>query len=582
MPATPEQIERVDHLLGATEGEVVEFKEAKSSYGKDDLCRYGSALANEGGGAIVFGVTNKHPRRIVGTNAFEQPELARNRLNAALRLQTTAEAIDHPAGRVLICTVPKHKPGVPCAFDGRAWMRDGESLVPLSEERRLAIYQERAGDFSAEVRGDVAFEQLSPDAIAVFRRQWLAKLAGQSGRADIHQSLSNADDRQLLEDAGVLVDGVPTNAALILFAPRQILRRRMAQAEIVFEYRPGEQPGRAGQRENFQDGFFLALDPLWQIINGRNDEQDYQRGPTVRPIPTFSERPTRELILNAVCHRDYQDPGSIFVRQYGTPGRRRLRVESPGGLPPGITLQNILVRHKPRNRLIADVFERCGLVERSGQGMDLMFRSAVRHAKRLPSFEDTDAHFVFVTLHGEVQDRAFVRFLADLDADATRGLVLDDYLVLDRIRRAARLDAAGRETARHLRDRGLVESVGTGRGTRYLLSRSLYRQLDDAPAYTRDRGLDDAHCRELLLQHLRHAGGDGSPLSELVEVLPHRRPAQVRYLLQSLQAAGRVAVRGRTRGATWVLNRPEDDERTGDLKRLIRPDHVQSTTEKPT
>ena len=556
MSATPEQIERVNRLLGSTEGEVVEFKEAKSSYSSDKLGSYGSALANEGGGNIVFGISDKRPRRVVGTNAFGQPEQARNHLNAKLHLQTTVEEVLHPDGRVLIFTVPKHKIGLPCAYDGKAWMRDGESLVQLSEERRLAIYQERAGDFSGEVRDDASFDQLSPEAIAAFRRQWLAKLASQSGDADVHDALANVDDQQLLEDAGVLIDGNPTNAALILFAPASVLRRHLRQAEISYEYRSGEQPGRAARRENFQDGFFLVLDRLWQLINSRNDEQDFEQGPNVRPIPTFAERPTREVILNAVCHRDYQDPNSIFVRQFGTPGNRRIRVESPGGLPRGVTVENILRTTRPRNRTIAEVFERCGLVERSGQGMDLMFRNAVRHAKRLPSLKGTDAFSVFVTLHGEVQDRAFVSFLASLDDDATRGLLLDDYLVLDRVRRSARLDAPQREVARRLRDRGLIETIGSGRGTRYILSRRLYRQLDDAPAYTRDRGLDDAHNRQLLLQHLRLAHPHGVKREELVEVLPKLTTRQVRHLLERLRNQHLIRVEGRGQAARWFLATP--------------------------
>ena len=72
------------------------------------------------------------------------------------------------------------------------------------------------------------------------------------------------------------------------------------------------------------------------------------------------------MLLNAVSHRDYRHPGSVFVRQFP----RHIEIVSPGGFPPGITPENILDHQFPRNRRIAETFARCGLVERSGQGAD--------------------------------------------------------------------------------------------------------------------------------------------------------------------------------------------------------------------
>jgi len=104
-------------------------------------------------------------------------------------------------------------------------------------------------------------------------------------------------------------------------------------------------------------------------VNLRNDRQHYQEGLFVFDIPTFNERVVREALLNAVSHRNYQMSGSVFVRQY----KERLVIESPGGFPAGVTLENILDRQSPRNRRIAEILAKCGLVERSGQGMNLIY-----------------------------------------------------------------------------------------------------------------------------------------------------------------------------------------------------------------
>jgi ATP-dependent DNA helicase RecG len=114
----------------------------------------------------------------------------------------------------------------------------------------------------------------------------------------------------------LLVDARITYAALILFGTRTALGRWLAQAELVFEYRSSEASGPAADREEFREGFFLWHDAIWNKINLRNDRQSYQDGLFRIELPTFDEVSVREVLLNAVAHRDYRLGGSVFVRQY--------------------------------------------------------------------------------------------------------------------------------------------------------------------------------------------------------------------------------------------------------------------------
>jgi predicted HTH transcriptional regulator len=60
-------------LLGSPEGSRVEFKAAMGKFQFEELAKYCVAIANEGGGHIVLGVTNMRPRKTVGTHAFSEP-----------------------------------------------------------------------------------------------------------------------------------------------------------------------------------------------------------------------------------------------------------------------------------------------------------------------------------------------------------------------------------------------------------------------------------------------------------------------------------------------------------------------------
>lgn len=195
--------------------------------------------------------------------------------------------------------------------------------------------------------------------------------------------------------------------------------------------RSNDLPGPAQDRQEYREGFLLFHDALWNRINLRNDNQSYQDRFFRIDVPTFDEEVTREAILNAVCHREYHLEGSVFVRQYS----RRLEIINPGGFPNGITVQNILDEQRPRNRRLADAFARCGLVERAGQGMDLIFERTIRHSKALPDFERSGPQTVFLTLQGTLTDEAFIRFVEKVSAHKRIKFDTRDLLVLDLVRR---------------------------------------------------------------------------------------------------------------------------------------------------
>lgn len=151
----------------------------------------------------------------------------------------------------------------------------------------------------------------------------------------------------------------------------------------------------------------------------------------MRDIPVFNEVAVREAILNAVTNRDYRPAGSVFVRQFP----RKLEITSPGGLPPGVTVENILWRQAPRNRRIAEACARCGLVERSGQGANRMYEESIREGKHQPDFAGTDEYQVTLTLFGDVRNPQFLRFLEKVGAERSVSFSIQDLLVLDALQR---------------------------------------------------------------------------------------------------------------------------------------------------
>ena len=539
MTAPITTIQQLNLWLAAPEGSHFEFKEASTNFHFDKLMDYCVAIANEGGGKIILGVTDLRPRHIVGTQAFAEPGRTEAGLFERLRQRIPVEEMQTPDGRVLIVHVPGRLSGTAWQINGRYLKRAGDAIEAISETELRTIFAETGLDFSAELCPDILLEDLSETAIVDFRGRWAKKTNDNRKLAwSIMETLTNAE---------LLVDGKITYAALILFGTRSALGRKLAQAEIIFEYRSSESAGPASERQEFREGFFAFYDALWQKINLRNDRQSYQDGLFRIEIPTFDEVSVREALLNAVTHRDYRLGGSVFVRQYP----RRLEVVSPGGFPAGITPENIMEQQNPRNRRLAEALSKCGFIERSGQGIDLMFENAIRQGKALPNFSGTSSHEVRLTLEGGVQSPAFVRFLERLGQERLKSFSSYDFIVLDYIHRDIILPDHLKSRLTGLLDIGAIESIGRGRGTRYILSQALYSALGARGIHTRRRGLDHETNKALIEKHLRQH--EGAPLSELKQVLPALSESAIKRLLAEMKVDGRVRVNGQRRWARWHI-----------------------------
>lgn len=527
----------IDELLIAKEGEQTQFKEAKRRFDSDEAARICCALANCGGGRLVFGITDKRPRKVVGSEAFEQPERTRKGLIDKLKVMVDFQILHDPKGeRVLVFDVASRPMGLPVQVDGVAWWYEGDSLIPMPEEIRRRIYEETGIDFSGSICPSARITDLDSSAIEAFREKWTEK----SG----NKRLTNLSAEQLLRDCEAIMDEGITYAALILFGKREALGKLLPQSEIIFEYRSSNASGPANQREEFRIGFFACFNRLWELVNLRNDIQHYQEGFFIFDIPTFNESVVREAILNAVSHRNYQLAGSVFIRQYPD----RLLVESPGGLPNGISLENILDRQIPRNRRIAEILALCGLVERSGQGMNIIYETSVKEAKPLPDFTGTDSSFVSLTLNGLVIDKQMLSVINRIGNERLDTLTTADFLTINALYHETPLDSQMQERLKHLTEMGIVEHIGRGK---YVLARSLYSAAGKSGVHTRIVGLDRETNKELLLKHMREKGAEGAPLRELQQVLPGHNRSQIQVLLRELRDADRAYCVGKTHAARW-------------------------------
>lgn len=117
-------------------------------------------------------------------------------------------------------------------------------------------------------------------------------------------------------------------------------------------------------------------------------------------VHEYPQAVVRELCVNMIAHRDYTNFRSAARVQLF---RNRIEWISPGGLPPGVTVENILHEQAARNAVILSVLYEAGFVEAFGQGLNTVVGVLEREGMSAPTFYDTGASFI-VTVHGRPLD----------------------------------------------------------------------------------------------------------------------------------------------------------------------------------
>ena len=266
-------------------------------------------------------------------------------------------------------------------------------------------------------------------------------------------------------------------------------------------------------------------------------------------MTTFNERVIREALLNAVSHRDYQLGGSVFVRQY----QNRIVFENPGGLPNGITVENILYRQSPRNNLIASIFQLCGLVERSGQGMNLIYEQSIKEAKPLPCFDGSDAYFTKLTLVGKVVSTHMLAFVKNMNDEQLNSMTTDDYILLSAIYSEKGLADIQPSRFEHLVELGIVKhtehgiELANGELTFITNQPSINGQSTESVDW---QSIGTADRKQIISAYIvSHQKATSSQIVQLTGLSPTR----VREILHELVSNGVIEKIGNYRYTTYTI-----------------------------
>lgn len=462
----PEELHR---LLATGESETLELK--RSTAESREIAETAGAFANTRGGTVLVGVTNAGDVAGIQIGADTLESLAttiRQVTDPPLFPSITTVEVE---GRTAIVVRVEENPLKPVLVRGRAYRRVGRTnqVLSSSEVANLSMAS-RALSWDAGPAEGRSLADLNAGAV---RRFLTAARRERRLDVDPDTAVENALDKLDLRRGDEL-----TRAAVLLFGrePQRFLRESATQAARF----KGNQPLHfldmkviegtlVDQREAIMD-FICRHISMEAEIKGMDRVETWEY-----PLEAL-----REALTNALCHRDYRDPGNIQIRIFDD----SLEVWSPGLLPPELSLDDLRRTHRsiPRNRLVANAFFLLGFIEHWGAGTLRMIDLCRDAGLPDPEYEEISGAFV-VRFRRSKLTREYLRELGLNDRQvAAVGYIRSRGTMTKR--EYVRLTHASARTATaelsQLTGTGILVREGSGRSTLYRLSRPQRDQAGNA------------------------------------------------------------------------------------------------------
>lgn len=543
--------EKVRELISGTETEIVEFKEAKENFHFDRLGECFSGLSNEANlrnddaAWLIFGVSDQ--RKIVGTN-YRPENKSLHSIKNGIAKETNGNItfreiydLKLPEGRVILFEIPSAQPGIPTAFKGHAYAREGDSLIALSEEKRKRFYSQTALDWSAKIIENATLDDLDPKALKKAREDY--KIKNTKYATEIDQW----DDLTLLNKAKITIHGKITNTALLLLGKDEsahFLSPYVAHIAWILYNEKKEQL----DYEHFHIPFVLTTDTVLTKI--RNLNYRYMPEDTLFPLemPAYNTDVIREALHNCIAHQDYSLRQRILVLEHPD----YLVFENAGSFIPG-SVENVIKRDSPdkfyRNDFLCKAMVNLNMIDTIGSGIRKMFTIQRKRYFPLPDYDLTKSNEVKVKIYGSILNKAYTEILlkrGDLD--------LELVMALDKVQKHVAIEDA---MARKLKAMSLID----GRKPNYLVSFHLADDAQKRVEYLKNKAFDDAYYKDMIIEYLRKAKQakraelDSLLLDKLPDILSaDQKKNKVTNLIQALKAQNKIKkAYGSKKGALWVI-----------------------------
>jgi predicted HTH transcriptional regulator len=363
-------------MRSRSEHQRLEFKEAKQQYDNTKLFKYCVALANEGGGTLLLGITDKPPRRVVGSAACNDPVGMAEVVFTNVGFRVDIEEVAHPSGRVVVFHIPSRPRGTAYHLGGAYWMRSGEELVPMSEDRLRLIFAEGQPDWLEEpARVELTAQQI----IDQLDTQTYFALLQRPYPTTQHAVLDHLVAERLIDksDGGYTVRRV----GALLLARRLADFPDVSRKAVRVVVYSGTSKVKTKLDQSWESGYAVGFRPLVAFVTSQLPQNEVVEEAIRRKVKLVPEIVIRELVANALIHQDYTMTGtSVMIEVYDN----RVEVSNPG--EPVVPVERFIDGYQSRNERLADLMRRMHICEEKSSGIDQVVEAAETYQLPAPDF----------------------------------------------------------------------------------------------------------------------------------------------------------------------------------------------------
>lgn len=543
---------KIYDLINDFESEVVEFKEANTSYSFNDIGKYFSALSNEANirglneAWLIFGITND--KQIKGSNYRKDGNLQSlkkeitNGTNERLTFYDIY-CVELDRKRIVVFQIPPAIPGIVTTWQGASYARENESLVPLPMNKIDLIRSQIGRDWSKEIVPDATIEDLDAQAIAYAREMFIKRESNRDGTTEIIEKYS---DIEILNKAGLTIKGQITRTALILLGKKEssfffdgFIPR------ITWTLYNADKTVKA--YEHFDMPLLLAVDKVYGKI--RNEKYRYIAGQmTLFPeeVDQYNPNLVKEIINNCIAHSDYRLRGKINVEEY----EDRLVFINEGAFIPETVEQALEPGYKPpyyRNAFLCNAMVNMYMIDTNSMGIPMIYEIQKDKCFPLPTFDLDTSNRVIVTVYGKVLDSNYTQLL-----HANEDLDLKTVFLLDQVQKKKTIS---KDDFSRLKSRNLVE----GRYPNIFVSYKVAKAVGEKASYVRQKGLDEEVCKQLIISTLKLGPANKADLyAVLKDALPdilteEQKSKKLSNMLQKMKKEKIIDVKGIAVNSEWYL-----------------------------
>lgn len=510
------------------------------------------AFANNKGGTLYFGVEDNGEVTGCDGNYDLQNIIESIYEKTRPSIFVDPEEIEYNGKKVIALTVASD--GITHATtDGRCLKRLGKNSKPFYPDEMSNRYSEiQSSDFSGRILSDSTEDDINKLEVYKLKEKLKAR--------NPESTLADMDDIAFLRDLALVKSDSGniklTVAGLLFVGKEQAINRLLPQAEVIYLHYSESNLEEYDARLDMKAPIISVIDRLSEKIQDSNRIVNVQVGLFRLEIADFPEKVFQEALLNALSHRDYQSQGAVYVKHYPN----KIVIENPGAFLDGITEENIITHPSvPRNKLIAETLQHLKYVQRTGQGVDIIFREMLSSGKPFPEYKSyNDA--VSLTIYSAIDDIDFVKFVANEENGLSRSFSLSELMILRYLKDNRKITMSEAEiliqevrdqaqnACNNLKRYGLIELSGN----EYMLTAKIYDELKNSVDYTKDKAIQYIKAREMILEYIRDRGFINN---ELVRELCGFSQKQARIILQRMRKENLIELSEKGRYAKYIIKK---------------------------